>query len=37
MEALIEWPKFDLRTLGGIVRREITNARRRKQLAATDR
>lgn len=37
MEALLEWPKFGLGTLGGIVRREIKNARRRKKLAATDR
>jgi phenylacetate-CoA ligase len=37
MEALLEWPKFGLGTLGGIVTREIKNARRRKKLAATDR
>jgi phenylacetate-coenzyme A ligase PaaK-like adenylate-forming protein len=37
MEALLEWPKFDLRTVGGIIRREIRNARRRKRLAASDR
>ncbi len=37
MEALLEWPKFDLRTLGGIVWREVKNARRRKRLAASDR
>lgn len=37
MEALLEWPKFGLGTLGGIVKREIKNARRRKKLAATDR
>jgi phenylacetate-coenzyme A ligase PaaK-like adenylate-forming protein len=37
MEALLEWPKFDLRTLGGIVRREVRNARRRRRLAASDR
>jgi phenylacetate-CoA ligase len=36
MEALLEWPKFGLGTLGGIVTREIKNARRRKKLAATD-
>ncbi len=37
MEALLEWPKFGLSTLGGIVTREIKNARRRKKLAATDK
>ncbi|MCC6765438.1 MAG: hypothetical protein IT293_12325, partial [Deltaproteobacteria bacterium] len=37
MEALLEWPKFSLGTLGGIVKREVKNARRRKKLAATDR
>lgn len=37
MEALLEWPKFGLRTLAGIVTREIKNARRRKKLAATDK
>ena len=37
MEALLEWPKFGLGALGGIVTREIKNARRRKKLAATDR
>ena len=37
MEALLEWPKFSLGTLGGIVTREIKNARRRKKLATTDR
>jgi len=37
MKALLEWPKFDLPTLGRIVRREVKNARRRKRLAATDR
>ena len=37
MEALLEWPKFGLGTLGGIVTREIKNARRRKKLAATDK
>jgi hypothetical protein len=37
MEALLEWPKFRLGTLGGIVTREIKNARRRKKLAATDK
>jgi len=37
MEALLEWPKFGLGTLGSIVAREIKNARRRKKLAATDR
>ena len=37
MEALLEWPKFSLGTLGGIVTREIKNARRRKRLAATDK
>ena len=37
MEALLEWPKFGLGALGGIVTREIKNARRRKKLAATDK
>ncbi len=37
MEALLEWPKFGLGTLAGIVAREIKNTRRRKKLAATDR
>ncbi len=37
MEALLEWPKFGLGTLGGIVTREIKNARRHKKLAATDK
>ena len=37
MEALLEWPKFGLGTLGGIVTREIKNARRRKKLAASDK
>jgi phenylacetate-CoA ligase len=37
MEALLEWPKFDLPTLGHIVRRGISNARRRKRMAASDR
>jgi phenylacetate-CoA ligase len=37
MEALLECPKFGLGTLGGIVTREIKNARRRKKLAATDK
>ena len=37
MEALLEWPKFGLGTLAGIVTREIKNARRRKKLAATDK
>ncbi len=37
MEALLEWPKFGVGTLAGIVTREIKNARRRKKLAATDK
>ena len=37
MEVLLEWPKFGLGALGGIVTREIKNARRRKKLAATDK
>jgi phenylacetate-CoA ligase len=37
MEALLEWPKFGMSALGGIVTREIKNARRRKKLAATDK
>jgi phenylacetate-CoA ligase len=37
MEALLEWPRFDLKTIGHIVRRQIRSARRRKRLAASDR
>jgi phenylacetate-CoA ligase len=37
MEALLEWPTFDLRTIGHIVRRQVRSARRRKRLAASDR
>jgi phenylacetate-CoA ligase len=37
MEALLEWPRFDLRTIGRIVRRQIGSARRRRRLAASDR
>jgi len=36
MEALLEWPRFDLRTIGHIVRRQIRSARRRKRLVASD-
>lgn len=37
MEALLEWPRFDLRTIGHIVRRQIRSARRRKRLVTSDR
>jgi len=37
MEALLEWPKFDLRTIGHILRRQVRSARRRKRLLASDR
>jgi len=37
MEALLEWPKFDLRTIGRILRRQVRSARLRKRLAASDR
>ena len=37
MEALLEWPRFDLRTIGHILRRQVRSARRRKRLVASDR
>lgn len=37
MEALLEWPRFDGRTLYHIVRRQISNALRRRRLAREDR
>jgi phenylacetate-CoA ligase len=37
MEALLEWPRFDARTLWHLVRRQIRNARRRRRIAREDR
>jgi phenylacetate-CoA ligase len=37
MEALLEWPRFDRRTLTHIVLRQIRNARRRRRLIREDR
>jgi phenylacetate-CoA ligase len=37
MEALLEWPKFDARTLFHIARRQLRNARRRRRLLREDR
>lgn len=37
MEALLEWPKFDRRTLFHLARRQIRNARRRRRLLKEDR
>ncbi len=37
MEALLEWPRFDLRTLLHIGQRQIRNARRRRRLQREDR
>lgn len=37
MEALLEWPRFDVRTLMGIGLRELRNARRRRRLLREDR
>jgi phenylacetate-CoA ligase len=37
MEALLEWPRFDLRTVMGIGLRELRNARRRRRLLREDR
>ena len=37
MEALLEWPKYDLRTLLHIGRRQFRNARRRSRLIKEDR
>jgi phenylacetate-coenzyme A ligase PaaK-like adenylate-forming protein len=36
MEALLEWPTFDWRTLAGIARREVRNRRRRRRLLRAD-
>jgi phenylacetate-CoA ligase len=36
MEALLEWPRFDRRTLTHIVLRQIRNARRRRRLIRED-
>jgi len=37
MEALLEWPRFDGRTLFHLVRRQIRNALRRRRLVREDR
>ncbi|MFI5364917.1 MAG: phenylacetate--CoA ligase family protein [Candidatus Binatia bacterium] len=37
MEALLEWPRFDRRTLTHIVLRQIRNMRRRRRLLREDR
>ncbi len=37
MEALLEWPRFDLRTLAHIALRQVRNARRRRRLLREDR
>jgi len=37
MEALLEWPKFDARTLWHLVVRQVRNARRRSRLVKEDR
>ncbi len=37
MEALLEWPKFDARTLLHIARRQVRNAWRRRRLLKEDR
>jgi phenylacetate-CoA ligase len=37
MEALLEWPRFDLRTLMQLGLRQIRNARRRRRLLREDR
>ena len=37
MEALLEWPKYDLRTLLHLGRRQFRNARRRARLIKEDR
>ena len=37
MEASLEWPRFDARTLFGIVRRQIRNALRRRRFLREDR
>lgn len=37
MEALLEWPKYDWRTLMHLARRQIRNARRRSRIVKEDR
>jgi hypothetical protein len=37
MEALLEWPKYDWRTLMHLARRQLRNARRRSRLLKEDR
>jgi phenylacetate-coenzyme A ligase PaaK-like adenylate-forming protein len=37
MEALLEWPRFDARTLGHLLRRQIRNGIRRRRLLREDR
>ena len=37
MEALLEWPRFDGKTLYHLVRRQIRNASRRRRLLREDR
>ncbi|HVN83611.1 MAG TPA: AMP-binding protein [Candidatus Binatia bacterium] len=37
MEAMLEWPRFDLPALLGIATRQIRNARRRRRLLRDDR
>lgn len=37
MEALLEWPKYDWRTVMHLLRRQIRNARRRSRLLKEDR
>jgi phenylacetate-CoA ligase len=37
MEALLEWPRFDLSTLGHLLRRQVRNGLRRRRLLREDR
>jgi len=37
MEALLEWPRFDLRTLMHLGVRQVRNMRRRRRLLREDR
>ncbi len=37
MEAILEWPKYDWRTLMHLARRQVRNARRRARLVKQDR
>jgi hypothetical protein len=37
MEALLEWPRFDLATLGHLLRRQVRNAVRRRRILREDR